>query len=458
MYLLALPVVLLVVWLGLFNLDKVMIIAVFFTPLSILLSEFDRYIPVNLSIPSEPIFVGIFIVFILKIISGEKLNKKILYHPISIAIYINLFWMFFTTISSTMPVVSFKFLLSRLWFVIPLFFVTAHFFTSKKFIKQYLWAYILGFTIVIIYTLTRHVSLGLYEKKIADFVMSPFYKDHTSYGALLAMYIPVLAGFLFFNYKKKHTKTIISILLALFLFAVVFSYTRAAWLSLVGIVFVLIVILLKIKIKYLALGAVIVGTLFFNYQFQITDSLKKNKVDAEEGLEDQVSSMTNIATDASNLERINRWKCALEMFKEKPVLGFGPGTYMFSYAKFQNSYDRTIISTNFGDGGNAHSEYIGPLAEQGIMGMLSFIAIIIATLYTAINIFYKSKEKETRILAVFLLLGLITYYFHGFLNNFLDTDKASVPFWGFTAIIVALDVFFLQNEEKDNSITQPLNN
>jgi len=39
------------------------------------------------------------------------------------------------------------------------------------------------------------------------------------------------------------------------------------------------------------------------------------------------------------------------------------------------------------------------------------------------------------------LLGLVTYYVHGVMNNFLDTDKASVPFWGFTAVIVVLDLY-----------------
>ena len=51
-------------------------------------------------------------------------------------------------------------------------------------------------------------------------------------------------------------------------------------------------------------------------------------------------------------------------------------------------------------------------------------------------------------------LSLITYMAHGFLNNFLDTDKLSVPFWGFIAIIVALDVYHtndkqLKAEEKE---------
>jgi hypothetical protein len=46
-----------------------------------------------------------------------------------------------------------------------------------------------------------------------------------------------------------------------------------------------------------------------------------------------------------------------------------------------------------------------------------------------------------------VLLGLITYYFHGTMNDFLDTDKASVPFWGFIAILVALDLYYLPKEK-----------
>jgi putative inorganic carbon (hco3(-)) transporter len=114
---------------------------------------------------------------------------------------------------------------------------------------------------------------------------------------------------------------------------------------------------------------------------------------------------------------------------------------MFQYAPFQRSYEKTFISTNGADRGNAHSEYIGPLAESGIPGTLTFLAILIATVYTALNIYYRSENKEIRMLSLCLLLGLITYFIHGLLNNFLDTDKASVPFWGFIAMIVALDVY-----------------
>jgi hypothetical protein len=39
-------------------------------------------------------------------------------------------------------------------------------------------------------------------------------------------------------------------------------------------------------------------------------------------------------------------------------------------------------------------------------------------------------------------MGLITYWIHGGLNYFLDTEKAAVPFWGFIAALVALEIYY----------------
>ena len=69
------------------------------------------------------------------------------------------------------------------------------------------------------------------------------------------------------------------------------------------------------------------------------------------------------------------------------------------------------------------------------------MAILFYTIRTAYKIYRTNHKKEIRLVSLILILGLITYYIHGFLNNFLDTDKASALFWGFTAMIVALDVY-----------------
>jgi O-antigen ligase len=128
------------------------------------------------------------------------------------------------------------------------------------------------------------------------------------------------------------------------------------------------------------------------------------------------------------------------MFEDKPVFGWGPGTYMFNYASYQLTADRTIISTNSADGGNAHSEYLGPMAESGIPGLVSVLLLIAIVCYTAVHAYSRTNDKRLKTIVMSALLGLITYYIHGTLNNFLDTDKLSVPFWGFTAIVVAIDI------------------
>jgi O-antigen ligase len=168
-----------------------------------------------------------------------------------------------------------------------------------------------------------------------------------------------------------------------------------------------------------------------------------------------VRSISNISSDASNLERINRWNSAMRMFEERPVFGWGPGTYMFQYAPFQASEDRTIISTNFGEGGNAHSEYLGPLSEQGIPGLGLMLALVVVTLVTGMRLFARMPAGVDRRLMMAALLGLVTYYLHGALNNFLDTDKASVPFWAFTLIIVLFDLKYSSKVHMTVAVKEP---
>jgi O-antigen ligase len=167
--------------------------------------------------------------------------------------------------------------------------------------------------------------------------------------------------------------------------------------------------------------------------------MEGNDQDSSDNLGKHVQSISNISTDASNLERLNRWSCAIRMFAEKPLFGFGPGTYMFQYAPFQKSSEKTIISTNAADGGNAHSEYLGPLSEQGLPGGLLMLVLAVASISLGVRAYKKQTDPELKMIALTVVVGLVTYYLHATLNNFLDTDKASAAVWGFIAILVALD-------------------
>ena len=212
--------------------------------------------------------------------------------------------------------------------------------------------------IVIFYSTYRHLGYGLWDKQAAHFVVNPFYNDHTSYGAVIAMYLPFLFGFSFTKIYTPGIRMIIRIALGILMMGLILSYA-AAWLGMLAALAIWAIIRMKIRFKTLFVTFLVVLSFIFVFQNQILMYLERNNTESSANIVDHLSSVSNISSDASNLERINRWSCAIRMFEDKPIFGYGPGTYMFNYAPYQLKANRTIISTNSANGGNAHSEYLG---------------------------------------------------------------------------------------------------
>ncbi len=433
------PILALLVYLAIFKLDVLYYIVIFLVPLSINLDELGVDLGVGIALPTEPLIVGMMLIFILKLFYDGSFDKQILKHPITKLIILHIFWMALTSITSSNPIVSVKFLLSRFWYVSVFFFIASQVLKSTKNQKIMIWLYIFGFIPVLLYTFQQHSIRG-FDQESANWVMNPFFNDHTSYGACLAMAFPFLLWQIFSQKIVGAKKIIVFLVTLLFLVAIILSYTRAAWVSLIGAFGIFIILRFKIKTWVVLFVSFLAGIFFFSTKDSVLINLKSNKQDSSSNLTEHVESISNVSSDASNLERINRWKSAWEMFQDKPVFGFGPGTYAFEYAPYQQSKDKTIISTNAGDGGNAHSEYLGPLSEEGLLGGLLMISIVITVSSAGVRIYKSTLSKEYRMIGLSVFLGLITYYLHGILNNFLDTDKASALFWGFSAILLVLDI------------------
>ena len=128
----ALPFILGIVLLTIFAFDKLLYLVVFCTPFSLPLSDIMPGLSVNMYLPTEPLLFGMLLVFIMKYCAEGKFDRDIMRHPISLAIYFSLFWILMTSLTSTMPIVSFKFLLSRIWFIVGFYLITAKLFESGK--------------------------------------------------------------------------------------------------------------------------------------------------------------------------------------------------------------------------------------------------------------------------------------------------------------------------------------
>lgn len=442
---LAIPFVLLLLILYIFSLDNVLLLITFVTPLAINLQDAD--FGISISLPSEPLMFGVLLLFFLKLLHERFYDPRIMKHPVTIAIVINMIWIFITCFTSEIPIVSIKFMIARLWFVVPFYFAGVLLFMDLKNVRKFQWLYIIPLIFVIFYTLYNHSTYG-FDKPHSNMVMKPFYNDHTAYGAIIAMFLPVFMGLALSRQFKRSIRMMSFIILTILLAGIIFSYSRAAWLSIAAALVIYYLVRFRIKFYWVLMALVVGIGLFFMFQYQFINKLEKNKQDSSTDFLKHVQSISNISSDASNLERINRWASAIRLFKEKPIFGWGPGTYQFVYAPYQRSKEKTIISTNYGDMGNAHSEYIGPMAESGIFGMLTFMGIIVMVIITGLRVHRRAENKEVKLLSLMILLGLITYYVHGLMNNFLDTDKASVPFWGFTAILVAMDLYHSRKKEE----------
>lgn len=426
------------VYIAIFRFDLLLCLMAFVTPLSVPLSEFSEQ-AIDVSLPAEFIMLIVTFLFFARALYGIRSHVRFLKHPVTIAIYFYLFWLLITSITSTIPFVSFKFLAAKIWFLVSCYFAMQQFFNDdhKNIIKIFN-CYAVGLAIVVLITTVKHAGYGFSEFS-GRWVMSPYYNDHTAYGAILAFFVPIVFGFAFLPNIKKGMRFFYFILFALFLFALFLSFSRAAWLSLIFSIGVLCILKWRIKMSWVVLVLVVLGSAFYTFSDDIFYRMSRNEQDSSENLVKHLQSMTNISTDASNVERINRWAAAGGMIKEKPIIGWGPGTYQFNYAPFQQYKYKTIITTNFGDGGTAHSEYFGPFAESGVFGFLSVILLVILILYYGTKTYIYSLDSQTRIVVLCLTIALITYFVHGILNNFLDTDKLSLPYWAAFAAIVVLN-------------------
>lgn len=434
------PVALLAIYAAIYHPNWAFLSLAFLAPLSINIEEWTSSF--GLFVPTEPLLFGCMVYFIWLQIKQPFLDATIWRHPIVWSVAIFLLWIAISSITSTHPLTSFKFLLAKLWFIVPLLIFGTYFLKDFINIERFLWLFLVGMCIVVLYTVFHHATFRFGEKE-SHWVMWPFFKDHTIYGAIVALSLPLSIGLLRY---KQHTPLVQAVLIGMItiiLTGLYFSYTRAAWLSVIAALGVWLLIRLRISFSWIAGTAITAALVLFLSWDQIQMELERNKQEhTTEEFGERLQSATNVSTDASNLERINRWSCAIAMFQERPIMGFGPGTYAFEYARFQEPENLTIISTNFGDMGNAHSEYLGPLAEMGVLGLLTFLGVVAALFYSGIRLYldWPVDERKYRVLILSMILSLTTYFVHGILNNYLDTDKASVPIWLMAAVFIVLRI------------------
>ena len=393
-------------------------------------------------IPTEPLIAVAAMVLFLEI-TGRPL--KMLIDPL----HRELMWIaplaaaFILTVPfSGMLQVSVKFSFINLLYILVFFVFLARVFRDNKDLFFHLLIlYSLGMLVVILWSIYRFWNWE-WNPVVVRGIFQPFYKDHTIFGAAAA----ILAALWFSTIPKganNPSRLIWFFPGLLFTGAVLLSTSRAAFLSLFVYILVMLLLNLKLRVKHLVMmigGLVVVLILFHR---PVTDRLQMIDAisyDSHGNLAERTSSVGNISTDVSNIERLNRWISALRMFREKPLTGFGPGTYQFTYIPYQEpSLMNRLSVTNpwevpEGSGGTAHSEYLLILSEMGIIGLAGWLIFLGRLIFISFN---GSPGHPSRMIIIAAFAALSTYIFHAHFNNFLNTDKFAFLFWGTAAWLIS---------------------
>ena len=401
-------------------------------------------------IPTEPLIVLAAMIVFLEILGRplkmlkDPLHRELMWiAPLAVA--------FMLTIPfSEMLQVSVKFSFINLLYILVFFVFQARLFRNNKdLFFHMLILYSLGMLVVMLWSIYRFWHWE-WNPVVVRGIFQPFFNDHTIFGAAAAF----LAA-LWFSTISNGTNNLSRLIWffpgLFFTGAVLLSTSRAAFLSLFVFILAMLMLTLKLRVRHLVLmtgGLVAVLILFHK---PVTDRLQKIDAisyDSNSGLAERTSSVGNISTDVSNIERLNRWISAWRMFREKPLTGFGPGTYQFAYIPYQEPLlmNRLSVTNPWevpeGSGGTAHSEYLLILSEMGIIGLAGWLIFLGRLIFISFN---GSLGHPSRMMIIAAFAAMTTYVFHAHFNNFLNTDKFAFLFWGTAAWLIS--IYHSKNEE-----------
>lgn len=400
----------------------------------------EIYLPNGLGtdLPTEPIMLALTVIaIVLGLFRLRDIDYAYLRHPITALLCLHLFWIFFSALCSQNPTVSFKFFLAKLWYVIPFYFLSLYFMGSLAFVRR-VWS-IFAFMLVISVSIVmvRYWPLG-FDFAYIETIMKPFFRNHVNYASIMAVSVPWMWAW--WADERGGRRWAMFGALVFILISVYFSYTRAAMLAVVmaaGVYWIVRLRMIRMAIAGAGIAAILgVGFLVRDVKW-LDYAPDYNKTVSHRDFEDLISA-TYKMEDISTMERVYRWVAAGHMIAERPWAGFGPGTFTFYYKGYTVSDFQTYVSDNPENSG-IHSYYLMTWVDQGYIGLLIFLMLVITILVYGEQVYHRVEDKSAKLYVMAALLSIFILDAILIINDMLEVDKTGPIYFVSAATIVALD-------------------
>ena len=167
-----LPIGLLITYMTIVDYPILYRLLFFLIPFSI-----EVYLPGGLGtdLPSEPIMLLITFIFLLELVQNPRtIHRPFFSHPVSLLIYAHIGWILITSITSQNWVVSFKFLLAKIWYVVPFYFMSSIILTKRLAFQEVVKWMLIGLLGATCYVFVRHALVDFSFAQI-HFIVGPFF-------------------------------------------------------------------------------------------------------------------------------------------------------------------------------------------------------------------------------------------------------------------------------------------
>lgn len=285
----------------------------------------------------------------------------------------------------------------------------------------------LSFALLAAYSLINVARFGVGYHASYD-IAQPFSVGHT---LLIASGMPAFL-YVFDRACRDGFRWFRVVFLALVVILILVSFSRMYWP-------VLPVVVLLYGIKYLpryrkALTVVTLVTVIGGLAGIFALKEYRDRTRAWEDPNDhktlsaQITSLINLRANDSNLDRLNRWKIAWLIFEDHPVTGGGLRNYQVLFPEyptqvtFYSDYQVGLVA-------NAHSLYLGWLADLGVLGTLAGLILLVIAAHSI----WRYRRHPWAFLGTMLLVNFLAL---GVIEDFLLLETIA-PYWWLSLGVIA---------------------
>ena len=399
--------------------------------------EYNFNSSLSTDLPDEPIMWLITVLFFAYFLFRPPEIFSNIKHHLIVLLLCCLVWIIVTVPFSTDWVISLKFFLAKCWYLVAFVLAPLLFFANKRTISTAAILFLISMVLVTVISVCRHAFYGFRFANINDAV-SPFFRNHVNYSAMLVCTVPVL--FAIYQLNRKYRSLIIATTIIV-LTALFFSYARGAWLALIiGVLSYWLIQKRKLLIAFVAAIVLAISSVawlssndrYLNYAHDYrTTIFHKN---FEEHL-----VATYRLKDVSTAERFNRWIAGVRMIKDNWLTGYGPNTFYDNYKPYAIPAFKTWVSDNK-EHSTVHNYFLLVLIEQGVPGFLFFLLIVGSMFYYAEKIYNRTEDKFYKAAALACGAMIMMIVVVNFLSDLIETDKVGSLFFLCIATLVSIDL------------------